>query len=80
MKNFVKAMNREGSGFDFLLEKFPWISMEKFKAGIFDATQIRELRKDPMCDEALSEAELSSWQSLKSVVTIFLGKSAECGL
>ena len=33
--------------------------MEKLRAGILDGPQIRELIKDPMFDEALSEAELS---------------------
>ena len=36
MKNLVKAMDREDREFAFLLEKFPWISMEKLKAGIYD--------------------------------------------
>ena len=36
--------------------------MEKLKAGIFDGLQIKELMKDPMFNEALSEAELSAWQ------------------
>ena len=35
----MKAMDTEGSGFAFL-QKFPWISMEKLKAGIFDGSQI----------------------------------------
>ena len=61
MKNFVKAMDREYSRFVLL------------KAGIFDRPQIRELMKDPMSDEALSKAELSTWQSLKLVVSNFLG-------
>ena len=65
-------MNREGSGFDFIQERFPRISMKKLKAGIFDNTQVRELMKDPMFDEALNEAEQSTWRSLKSVVTNFL--------
>ena len=36
MWNFMKAIDREGSGFAFLQEKFPRISFEKLKAGIFD--------------------------------------------
>ena len=72
MKNFLNAMDKEGSGFAFLWEKFPWISIEKLKAGIFDGPQIKELMKDAMFDEVLSKAELSVWQSLKSVVTNFL--------
>ena len=73
MKNIVKVIDREDSRFAFLQEKFPRISMEKFKAGIFNDPQIRELMKDPMFDEAWSKAELSTWQSLKSVITKFLG-------
>ena len=65
MKNFVKAMDREGRGFAFLQENFPWINMGKLKAGIFDSPQIRELIKDPMFDETLSKAELSARKSLK---------------
>ena len=61
MKNFVKTMDREDSGFAFL-QKFTQISMEKLKTGIFDGLQVRELIKGPMFDEALSEAELSAWQ------------------
>ena len=79
MKNFVKAMDRESSESAFLQEKFPGISMEKLKASIFHGSQIRELMKDPMFDEALSEAKLSAWQSLKSLGSNFLGnhRSAE---
>ena len=65
-------MDRESGGFAFLQEKLPWISMEKLKSGIFDGHQITELMKDPMFDEALSKAELSAWESLKSVVTNIL--------
>lgn len=71
-------MDREGSRFAFF-QKFAQIIMEKLFAGIFDGLQIRELMKDPMFDEALSETELSAWQSVKSVITNFLGnhQSAE---
>ena len=79
MKNFVKVMDKEGGGFAFFQENFPRISMEKLKSGISDGPQIRELVKDPIFDEVLSEAELTGGQSLKSVVTNFLGnqRSAE---
>ena len=60
MKNFVKTMDRESSGFAFL-QKFLQISLEKLKAGIFDSPQIRELTKGPMFDKAPSKAELSAW-------------------
>ena len=72
MKNFVKAVDREGKGHTFL-QKLPRTNMEKLKVGIFDGLQIRELTKDPMFDEALSETELSALQQLNSVVTNFPG-------
>ena len=73
MKNFMNTMDTEGSGFAFLQEKFPQISMEKIKAGIFDSPQIRELTKDPKFDEALTKAERATQQSVKSVVKNLLG-------
>ena len=72
MKNFVKAMDGEGCMFPFPQEKFPRISREKFKTGIFNGHRVRELIKDTMFDVALSEVELATWQSLKSVFTNFL--------
>ena len=75
MKNIVKAMDRKGKGFTFLQQKFPRVSFEKLKAGIFDGPQIRELMKDSTFDDALSASELSAWGSLKSVITNFVGKS-----
>ena len=79
MKNFVKTVDREGSGFAFLQEKFPQISMDKLKASVFNSLQIREPMKDLIFDEALREAELSSFESLNPVVINFLGnhQSAE---
>ena len=64
-------MDREDGGFAFLQEKSPLIRMKKPKAAIFDSHQIRELIKNPIFDEALSEAEQSTSLSLKSVVTNF---------
>ena len=68
-------MDRKGKGFTFLQQKFPRVSFEKLKAGIFDGPQIRELMKDSSFDDALSATELSTWGSLKSVITNFLGKN-----
>ena len=77
MKNSVKAMDREGSWFTVLQEKFLQINMEKLKAGIFDSPLIRKLIKDQMFDKVLSEAELS----VTEVSTYKLpGKPPECGI
>ena len=71
MKDLVMPTDMESSVFAFL-QKLPQISMKRIKAGIFDDLQIREHRKDSMFDEVLSEAVLSAWHLLKSLVTNFL--------
>ena len=73
MKNFVKALDREGCEFAFLHRKFQQKITEKIKAGIFDGPQIRKLIKDTSFDVALNPAELSAWLSLKSAIANFLG-------
>ena len=46
MKHFMKALNKEWRYFDDICRKFPVLSIEKLKVGIFDRRQIRELMKD----------------------------------
>ena len=60
MKYFVKAMERKSRGYTFHRQKFPQVSVEKLKAGIFDGPQIRELMKDSTFEDALSAIQLSA--------------------
>jgi len=46
MKQFVTALNKESDCFAYLCEKFPALSIEKLRAGIFDGPQIRHLMQD----------------------------------
>ena len=55
MKNFVKALNKEGRAFTFLKHKFPRVSETKLKGGIFDSPQIRELMKDTGFDGSFGD-------------------------
>ncbi|KAF2356785.1 hypothetical protein FHG87_012459 [Trinorchestia longiramus] len=64
MKNFIKALDREGGGFAFLYQKFQRKGIEKIKAGISDGPQIRELIKDTSFDDALKPLELPAWLCL----------------
>lgn len=73
MKNFVKAMDRDGAGFLYLKEKFPKISDAKIKEGIFVGPQIRQLMKDEIFKEKLSDLEKSAWESFMKVTSNFLG-------
>ena len=46
LKQFVKALNEEGACFKYIQEKFPCVSAEKAKEGVFVGPQIRKLTKD----------------------------------
>jgi len=46
MKNFVKAMDKEGEGFRYLREMFPRITEAKTLEGIFVGRQIRHVMND----------------------------------
>ena len=74
MKNFVKALDKDGQSFRFLQTKFPYVSDAKLHAGVFDGPQIRELMKDSSTDEILTGNEKTARISFKNVCTNFLGK------
>ncbi|UYV79769.1 hypothetical protein LAZ67_18000591 [Cordylochernes scorpioides] len=73
MKNFVKAMDRNASGFAYLKQKFSSISEAKIKEGIFVGPQIRELQQDGNFQNSLNEFEAAAWNSFRNVCKNFLG-------
>ena len=75
MKNFVKALPKEGDGFKYLANKFPAVSDAKLKAGVFVGPQICELLKDASFLEVLTSQEREAWKSFRNVVTGFLGNT-----
>lgn len=74
MKQFVKAMDRNGQGFAYLTTKFPRLSDAKIKEGVFVGPQIRYLMKDDTFDTLLSRKEKRSWIAFKKVCKQFLGR------
>ncbi|UYV74012.1 IGF2R [Cordylochernes scorpioides] len=72
-KNFVKAMDRNASGFAYLKQKFSSISEAKIKEGIFVGPQIRELQQDGNFQNSLNEVEAAAWNSFRNVCKNFLG-------
>ena len=46
MKQFVKALDKDGDCFNYIAKLFLGLSMEKLKAGIFDGSQILKLMQD----------------------------------
>jgi hypothetical protein len=73
MKNFVKAMNKHGKGFEYLREKLPKLSDSKLKRGIFIGPQIHEIINDDLLGHLLTETEKSVWLTLQVVCLNFLG-------
>ncbi|UYV79127.1 hypothetical protein LAZ67_17001185 [Cordylochernes scorpioides] len=73
MKNFVKAMDRNASGFAYLKQIFSSISEAKIKEGIFVGPQIRELQQDGNFQNSLNEVEAAAWNSFRNVCKNFLG-------
>ena len=72
-KNFVKVLDKNGAGFQYLKETIPRVSDSKIKEGIFVGPQRRAMIWDGNFEDLLSRIEKSAWKSFKSVVKIFLG-------
>ncbi|UYV84178.1 hypothetical protein LAZ67_X001436 [Cordylochernes scorpioides] len=73
MKNFVKATDRNASGFAYLKQTFSSIGEAKIKEGIFVGPQIRELQQDENFQNSLNEVEAAAWNSFRNVCKNFLG-------
>ena len=54
IKNLIKALDKEGNTFQFLKNKFPYISEAKINAGILNGPQIRELMHDMDFDSCMN--------------------------
>ena len=75
MKNFRKALHKNGAAFQHLSTMFPGLSAAKLKEGIFVGPQIREVLKDTDFEELLNLKELRAWEAFKSVCSGFLGNT-----
>ncbi|GBM15835.1 hypothetical protein AVEN_260117-1 [Araneus ventricosus] len=62
IKNFVKAMDKEGGGFKHLRGRFSQLSGAKFKGDTFVGTQIRKLICDFFSESKLNKEELADWK------------------
>lgn len=73
MKQFVKALNKDGSCFIYICRTFPGLSNEKLKAGIFNGPQIRTLIRDKNFVGSMNSVESAAWKAFVEVVQNFLG-------
>lgn len=73
MKQFVKALPKDGECFKYLCEKFPHLSEAKLKEGVFVGPDIRKMMFDSNFENKMTTKEKEAWTSFKQVVTKFLG-------
>jgi hypothetical protein len=73
IKQFVKALNKDGWCIEYIAHKLPGLTMEKLKAGIVDGPQIRQLINDPHFTASVNEIESCARFSFVLVVKNFLG-------
>ena len=72
-KNFVKAMDRNGTVFLSLRHKFPLLSDAKLREGVLTAPDIRSLLRDEIFEGIITGDEQRAWHAFREVVTGFLG-------
>lgn len=75
MKQFVKALNRDGECFAYICSKMPNLSRDKIRAGVFDGPQIRQFMNDNDFDKSMTETERNAWASFVQVIKNFLGNN-----
>ena len=75
MKQFVKALDKEGQCFKYLRESFPSLSDEKVKQGVFDGPDVRKMVKDNQFVETMTYVERRAWNGFMNVIKNFLGNN-----
>ena len=75
MKQFTRALDKDGRCFNYLCRAFPQLTIEKLKASIFDGPQIRQLMKDTEFQNSVNTLECAAWKSFMQVVNNFLGNT-----
>ena len=75
MKQFVKALNKEGNYFKYICKSFPGLIAETLKAGVFDGPDIRKLIKDADFVNSMDDLEKRTLCSFVDVVKNFSGNN-----
>jgi len=77
MKQFVKALDREGDCFKYLGEKFSGLPEAKLKEGVFVGPDICRLMKDKAFESKMQDNEKEAWNAFRDVVLKFLGNQKD---
>ena len=75
MKQFVKALPKDGECFKYLCKKFPGLSEAKLKEGIFVGPEIRKVMNDSIFETTMNHTQAEAWNAFKDVVINFLGNN-----
>ena len=75
MKQFVTALDKESTAFEYLQGFFPKLSEAKVKAGVFVGAQIRKIMECMEFPKKLTRKEKASWNSFFAVVKGFQGNN-----
>ncbi|GBN00043.1 hypothetical protein AVEN_192949-1 [Araneus ventricosus] len=73
MKQFVKALPKDGECFKYLCDQFPGLSEAKLKEGVFAGLDIRKMMKDENFETKMETTERKAWKSFKPGISSFLG-------
>ncbi|GBN21828.1 hypothetical protein AVEN_154346-1 [Araneus ventricosus] len=70
MKQFMKALPKDGEYFKYLCHQFPGLFEAKLKEGVFD---IRKMMKNENFETKMETNERKAWESFKLGITSFFG-------
>ena len=74
MKNFVKAMDRNGTAFLCLRQEFLLLSDAKIREGVFTGPDISSVLRGEVFERIITGDEQRAWHAFREVVTGFIGK------
>jgi len=73
MKNFVKAMDRNGTANLYVRQKFSLLSDAKIREGVFTGPGAHSLLRDEAFELITMGDEQRAWHAFREVVTGFQG-------
>jgi hypothetical protein len=76
MKNFVKALDKNGPAYLVLCEKFPRLSTEKIRLGVFTEPQIGQFFRE--FGFARRDDKQAVWNAYQHTATVFIIKPTRC--
>ena len=77
IKQFVKALDKDGAAYKYFQNLFPKLSEAKAKGGVFIGPQLKLILKSDEFLETLSAVEKNAWIRFAAVVQGFLGNNKE---